>query len=307
MSKKVLLALLLAAALLLAGCSLALPEDGDTVEDGDPMVGVLVTRQSLDLFDMDAYLRENGSKLLNGGTVSSADTEKYAQTLFAAWDEETQSYGFAGVDGYIWLCTEESNAAGDYTKMQSDGMFCDGSSAVNVTDEGESYTFSATLYAVKKNADATVGMFVNPLYQTADGHVYARAGQGISASGNEGAYPAMTQTLHQELTQNGKDGKTSRKFECTVKMQLTAEPEKVTLFWMDTEQGVLRQETYLPGTLPETLDAKEAQFLLCVETAADGAQTRKLYGPENETLTLETFLPAEDGLLEKQYTELVWE
>ena len=33
MSKKVLLALLLAAALLLAGCSLALPEDGDTVAE----------------------------------------------------------------------------------------------------------------------------------------------------------------------------------------------------------------------------------------------------------------------------------
>ena len=307
MNKKILLALLLAAALLLAGCSLALPEDGDAVEDGDPMVGVLVTRESLDLFDMDAYLRENGSKLLNGGTVSGADAEKYTGTLFAAWDEEKQSYGFAGVDGYIWLCTEESGDAGDYTKMQSDGVFCDGSSAVNVTDEGESYTFSATLYAVKKNADETVGMFVNPLYQTADGRVYARAGQGISASGNEGAYPSMTQTLRQELKKSGKDGKTTRKFECAVKMQLTAEPEKVTLFWMDTEHGVLKQESYQPGTLPETLDVKRAQFLLCVETAADGTQTRTLYGPENETQTLDTFVPAEDGLLEKQYTELMWE
>ncbi len=307
MNKKVLLALLLAAALLLAGCSLALPEDGDAVEDGDPMVGVFVTRQSLDLFDMDAYLLENGSKLMSGGTVSSADAEQYTGTLFAAWDEEKQRYGFAGVDGYIWLCTEESDETGDYTKMQSDGVFCDGSSAVNCTDEGESYSFSATLYAVKKNADETAVMFVNPLYQTADGRVYARAGQGISASGNEGAYPAMTQTLHQELKKSGKDGNTTRKFECAVKMQLTAEPESVTLFWMDTEHGVIKQETYQPGTLPETLDAKDAQFLLCVETAADGTQTRTLYGPENEALTLATFVPAENGLLDKQSCELVWD
>ncbi len=55
MRKKGLLAIILAASLLL-GCSLALPEeDGKT--DGDPMVGVLITTQPLDLFDSEAYLR----------------------------------------------------------------------------------------------------------------------------------------------------------------------------------------------------------------------------------------------------------
>ena len=44
MRKKGLLAIILAASLLLSGCSLALPEeDGKT--DGDPMVGVLITTQ----------------------------------------------------------------------------------------------------------------------------------------------------------------------------------------------------------------------------------------------------------------------
>lgn len=57
MRKKGLLAIILAASLLLSGCSLALPEeDGKT--DGDPMVGVLITTQPLDLFDSEAYLRE---------------------------------------------------------------------------------------------------------------------------------------------------------------------------------------------------------------------------------------------------------
>ena len=61
MRKKGLLATILAASLLLSGCSLALPEeDGKT--DGDPMVGVLVTTQPLDLFDSEAYLRENARK-----------------------------------------------------------------------------------------------------------------------------------------------------------------------------------------------------------------------------------------------------
>ena len=72
MRKKGLLAIILAASLLLSGCSLALPEeDGKT--DGDPMVGVLITTQPLDLFDSEAYLRENASSVLNGGMIRADD------------------------------------------------------------------------------------------------------------------------------------------------------------------------------------------------------------------------------------------
>ena len=302
-AKKGLLATILAALLLLSGCSLALPEeDGKT--DGDPMVGVLVTTQPLDLFDSEAYLRENASTVLNGGMIRADDAEKYSNALFTVWDDTQQRYVFPDTEGYVWLCTEESDESGDYTRMQNDDVFCDGTNAVHVTDEGSSYEFSATLYVPN---DRTYAVFYcNPIYQTADGRVYALAGQGMSCSGEAGSTAAITQTLTQTLTETQKGETQTRSFECAIKVQLAARPERVTLFWMDAESGLLRSEEYAAGTLPETLRAEDAEFLLAVETAVDGTQSRALYGPEQETQTLETLFEGDKGFLQMQYTQLEW-
>ena len=303
MRKKGLLATILAASLLLSGCSLALPEE-DGNADGDPMVGVLVTTQPLDLFDSEAYLRENASTVLNGGMIRADDAEKYSNALFTVWDDAQQRYVFPDTEGYVWLCTEESDESGDYTRMQNDDVFCDGTSAVHVTDEGSSYEFSATLYVPN---DRTYAVFYcNPIYQTADGRVYALAGQGMSLSGETGSTAAMTQTLTQTLTETQKGETQTRSFECAIKVQLAARPERVTLFWMDAESGVLRREEYAAGALPETLRAEDAEFLLAVETAVDGTQRRAIYEPEQEAQSLETLFEGDKGFLQMQYTQLEW-
>ena len=75
---------------------------------------------------------------------------------------------------------------------------------------------------------------------------------------------------------------------------------------MDAQNGVLRWQTYAAGTLPEALDAEGAEFLVAVETAADGTQTRALYDSEDETQQLETLREGSAGLLSMQYTTLNW-
>ena len=268
------------------------------------MVGVLVTTQPLDLFDSEAYLRENASSVLNGGMIRADDAEKYSNALFSAWDDAQQRYVFPDTEGYVWLCTEESDESGDYTRMQNDDVFCDGTSAVHVTDEGSSYEFSAALYVPN---DRTYAVFYcNPIYQTADGRVYALTGQGMSLSGETGSTAAMTQTLTQTLTEAQKGETQTRSFECAIKVQLAARPERVTLFWMDAESGVLRREEYAAGTLPETLRAEDAEFLLAVETAVDGTQRRAIYEPEQEAQSLETLFEGDKGFLQMQYTQLEW-
>ena len=116
----------------------------------------------------------------------------------------------------------------------------------------------------------------------------------------------MTQTLTQTLTETQKGETQTRSFECAIKVQLAARPERVTLFWMDAESGALRREEYEAGTLPETLRAEDAEFLLAVETAVDGTQSRAIYGPEQETQSLETLFEGDKGLLQMQYTQLEW-
>lgn len=304
MHKKWCLILLLAAALLLPGCSLAQPEEGGADGENDPMVGVLVTMEPIDLFDMEGYFRDHAQTVLNGGDMRPEDTEKYQNVLWAEWNDAAQAYSFPDVDGYIWLCTSESDEEGDYSKMQSDPIFCDGMSHLSVTDEGESYTFSATIYA--EYANTASSFYANPIYQTADGAVYARRAAGVLLSGGDTVGTAMTQTQNQTLTETKNGEKQTRSFECAIRFEVTAAPQTVTLFWMDAEDGVLRQDTYAAGALPEKLDADGAQFLLAVEMAADGTQTRRVYGPENETQQLEALCEGNGKLLNKQYVTLNW-
>ena len=270
------------------------------------MVGVLVTREPLDLFDAEGYFRDHAGQITNGEKISDADAQRYQNALFAEWSEAEQRYVFAGADGYVWLCTEETDGEGAYTRMQNDDVFCDGTSAVHVTDAGTSYDFSATLYA--RNNAGSVYFVVNPLYQTGDGRVYARSGSGIQFSSDESSTASTTQTLTQTLTRTENGEKQEYSFQCAVKIQLAPEPDSVTLFWMDAQNGVLRRQTYAAGTLPNWMQG--AEFLsrgtrLPQTERRRGRSTTLRTRPASgfETLREETYFR---GLLSMQYTTLNW-
>lgn len=303
MSKKRYLAALLAALLLLSGCSLALPEE-ETAQGRDRMVGVFVTTEYLDLFDAEAYFQEHAAELLNGGEISADEQKLYQNVLFAE-EDESGKYFFPNVDGFLWLSTRENDEQGSYVKMQNDPAFNGALNAIRETDSGTGYEFEATIYAV--NRQTYVSFYLNPVYQTEDGAVYVAQGHGMSFGGVEGTNASMSQTLTQTLSeeQNGETKEYS--FSGKLTMRLVGAPEAVTLFWMDGENGVVRREQYVPGTLPEELSADGAEFLLVVETAQDGSQTRTLYEAEEPTQRLETFVPATGDILGRAYTTIDWE
>ena len=45
--------------------------------------------------------------------IRADDAEKYSNALFSARDDAQQSYVFPDTEGYVWLCTEESDESGD--------------------------------------------------------------------------------------------------------------------------------------------------------------------------------------------------
>ena len=59
MNKRIFAAFSLIVALLLSGCSLAQPEGERAAAEEDRMVGVLVTREPLDLFDTEATMMQS--------------------------------------------------------------------------------------------------------------------------------------------------------------------------------------------------------------------------------------------------------
>lgn len=296
------LALMLAGLLLLGGCSLAQPE-GESSQT-DRMVGVFVTTEYLDLFDAERYFQEHAVEILNGKEIS-ADAQRVYQNVLFAEKDEAGLYFFPGTEGYLWVSTRENDEHGSYVSTQTDPAFSGTLNAIRESDTGTSYEFEATIYA--RNEDSHVAFYLNPVYQTQSGAVYAAAGHGMSMGGERGSNASMTQTLTQTMSET-KDGETREYgFSGKLKVQLVGTPEQVTLFWMDAENGVLRREEYMPGMLPDELSADGAAFLLVVETAQDGSQTRTLYESEKPTQQIETFAPGADGILGREYVCIGWE
>ena len=63
--KKLSIALILALALALPGCSM-LREDASPAQE-DRLVGIYITPEYVDTFDLEAYFEDNASSLINGG------------------------------------------------------------------------------------------------------------------------------------------------------------------------------------------------------------------------------------------------
>lgn len=303
MTKRRVFALVLALCLLLSGCSLAQPEDETTVGE-DKMVGVLVTTQPLDLFDIESYVNDNAGTILRGGQISQTDAARYQDRLFAEWDEAAQAYVFPQTQGYVLLNTRRQDDHGGYENLQTDDIFCHTRTALSYTDEGAQHEFSATIYAEAKN-NGSCSVFVNPLFQMEDGRVYVQSGTGISTNTDEHSRVSMSKTVTQTTRQMQNGETTQHTFHCEITVQLTPAPTGAELFWMTTQDGILRREHYAPGELPPELDAQGAEFLLVVEHFADGSSTQTVFNADS-TDSPGALTCAEEGLLKRHSCTVTW-
>lgn len=83
----------LAMVLPLTGCQLALP--GEESAQDDRLIGVYVTTEYLDLFDIESYLEDNLNAGWTGGEITG-DTDPYEGRVYAVRTEDGK-YVFEGV------------------------------------------------------------------------------------------------------------------------------------------------------------------------------------------------------------------
>ena len=132
------------AALLLAGCSLARPEE--RAPGGDRFAGFYLVRTqgySDRLLD-NPYLEEYGA--------DSFETEQFGALRFSrevlfAVEDETGNYIFPGMEeGYSLFCIETNDEHGYVSQMVSNMAPGEEGNAIHVSDEGASNTISGTVY-----------------------------------------------------------------------------------------------------------------------------------------------------------------
>lgn len=292
--------LLLALLLLLGGCQLAQPEAA-TASESDLLVGVMLTPQPLDLFDLESYISDHG--VPEDGAVLGGSGD-YRQRLYAA-DLGNGRWQFEGVEGFAFFSAVVTDEHGSCSTMVNDGL-ADGSYTVHETDEGTSTDISCTLYVQPAEQ---ICWYFNPVYQDGDGRVYLLPGSGMSMGGDNQPGMQISQTLSGDSTAADERGVThSRSTRCAITVSVQALPRQVRLFWMDSGSRILRQETYAPGQLPAQLDGRGAAYLIAELEDSTGAVVRSLIQPdEDHPACLRSYAPGQWGALAAIDTPVDWD
>ncbi len=303
MIKKI-LSLLLALCLLLGGCSLA-REDDIPISDAsqDRLIGAYITREGLDLFDIEAYLNDHLSEVLKGGEIQG-DTSAYEGRIYAertgeGWEAE---YTFPDLGGYAMFCPtfQSEDLKENYTSSFVDSGISDlKMGRVYVDDSLQEMDLEGTVYLADDLGH--VIYYLNPVFQDDQGRVYLLAG-------NSMGFDLMgTATLNSsnEVTTTVNGVETTIRGSVRVTFQGVPRPEKIVILQMDGNNDILSREEYAPGTVPEEITPLEDTAYFLVETHTQSDVRRELFGRDVETLT--TYEAMEDGVCRSISTQLLWQ
>lgn len=302
----------------LCGCSLAVSDAGDDTR-GDRLIGAFITRDFLDLFDMDQYLSDHASSLANGQEIELTYDSRYEGKLYAKIDKSKGnnpadweiSFGnLEGIQMFTPLWTPE-NEEPYWGTVCTEGV-CDLDINYNESDNSEEHSISGTIYIVSGKMDGNAVYYANPVYQTADGKIYTTRGHGFSRSGESGEGEEFSSTISGETTisENGKIK--TEKSSVTVRYAVMNKPVMITFLQMDQEHQIIKEEQYRPEEVPEQLAAEKGTEYILVETEKEGLSGKKIVSREeydyssDEDVWLSTFCVRDGGIVVKQETRVFW-
>lgn len=254
--KKLAIALILALALMLPGCSL-LREDGEPA-DADRLVGVYITENYIDSFDFEAYVQDNASSLSGGGEISREDAAKYTRRIYAEVVDGKTSFPIEGI-AFIAARYEkdgESCTGSDYGDKLADVHL-----SINVSDDMETTVLTGKLFA--DSGAGHMSAYCNPVYQQADGRVYLVPGEGVSA--NMGS---MTHSLS-ESCESAKKGERGYGMDITLEVEGRRPSEKLAVLLYSAEGALLNRTEYAPEEMPEEISAAGAAWAVFEDYTAD--------------------------------------
>lgn len=259
----------LAAAVLLGalpGCTLADPEDGGAAEE-DRLVGMYITPEYLDLFDIEGYL-ENNLSFAGGEVKADGDASAYQGRLYAMRDE-SGNYVFE-TDGVGAFIVEETDERGDHCTRSMMGPGVAGN--VSIGGEAERLDAEIRLDARKGNA-----AFFNPVYQTAGGEVYLTAGTGMSVSlDSDQPGGSFSQSMETSVSSTGPDGNTvTRTFTVEISASFWTPPDRIAVTQMSENGQVLRRDEFAGEELPDRLEKAGGTAYYIVEEYRAGLETQR--------------------------------
>lgn len=292
-NKRGIVGLALALAVGLSGCQLAQP-DQETAQ-ADRLIGVYMTTEYLDLFDIEGYLEDHLNKVWPGGEITG-DTSAYEGRVYAV-RTESGNYVFEGVpDGVNAFWPLETEADGSLVHANACGPEVQGGADLFYGDEGTEQTCAVTLYLDARKGNAA---YFNPVYQTAEGEVYLTAGTGISfydeASTQAGG--SFSQTLSAQTTVSDSTGKVQTdSFSVEATVEFWTPPDAIAITQMSGDGRVLRRDVFGGEELPDTLTKEpETVYYIVEECRTEWGETAVERTLEEEDCEAFSFVQSGEG------------
>lgn len=295
----------------LGGCTLANPDAG-AKESEDRLIGAFITSEYLDLYDMDRYLNDHASQVINGDSITVGRGSKYEGKLVATVDKEAGEsasqwkISFGDTEGEYILLPLTRDEEGNET---AENICSAGISApylnYSVADGGDSREISGTVYEIADGkGDSTY--YVNPVYQSENGEIYALTGNGYSNGSSDSEENTMSATLTAEntFTENGKSRKEVDKV--TVQFAFMYRPVDTIVYQMNAANQILKKVIYDPTSVPDTIKPENGAAYILVETRKKDpsgklVSSRTLLDlKEEEDQYLEIWYPLENGLISRK-------
>lgn len=291
---------------------LAQQKENNRRNTSDRLIGVMLTKESLHLFDFESYFNDNAADIIKGNNRLD-NTDGYEQRIYAdlkdvaSTNEETgetvytKEYVFPDVDGfYIYSATVQDENGSYKTNISGKGL-SDVKSSSHYKDDGEEQTLEATVYTTADSDLYTV--YANPIYQTENGEVYLVEGTGTAGQGG------ITQTLKESTTFTQDGEKRSYTAEIIIHREQMDAVREITVSQFTAEHEKISADTYAVENLPETITATaQTAYLLVTEktvsASEDAANTYRLVQPTDEFL--EVFKADSQGICEKVPIEILW-
>ena len=314
--------------------SLAKPVEADAT--GDKLIGVFVTEDYVDTFDIDSFAHENADKLVNGNvTLSLEDSLKYQSRIYAVKSEKTSTgedgsevkspvYDFEGIDGLkcLFLTEMQSRTVSDYSgefidndypchTLDSD-MECSSVFSHNVDESAAGADTNETelncyVYAFADSSKEFIGMYCNPVYQDSEGNVYLTSGQCILTGGDAGSEGlTLTNTINESYTETSVTGKTvSEKMSIAVTLQIVSAPVNFLFTQYDSSGMAIDSQNFAPENMPDEYRINVGcEYIVVTETDKDGQIKRSLIDKEASDYTY--YVASGKSYANSRKCELIW-
>ncbi len=255
--KKLAIALILALALSLPGCSL-LREDSEPSET-DRLVGVYITESYIDTFDFEAYFQDNASSLSGGGEISREDTEKYSQRIYAEVVDGKTSFPIVGVP---LIAARYEKDGESYTGSDCGDKLADVHLSINNSDDMVTTVLTGEIFT--DSGSGRVTAYCNPVYQQADGRIYLVPGEGMTADSGGSMVFSLSDSRESAV-----EGEPGYGMEITLTATGRYPSDKLAVLLYSADGELMGRTEYAPEDMPEEIAADGAAWAVFEDYTRD--------------------------------------